>query len=55
MDSNATKEMTVSELARIGGKAGRGDSKRRTPEHYKKIQRLAIKARREKARAEKKS
>jgi hypothetical protein len=37
-----------SELGRLGGKAGRGISKRRPPEYYKMISKLGVAARREK-------
>lgn len=32
-----TKNPAAVELGRLGGKAGKGDAKRRSPEHYRKM------------------
>jgi len=37
--------MTHSEFSSRGGKAGTGESKRRSPEHYKRLARLGVAAR----------
>jgi hypothetical protein len=37
--------MTHSEFSSRGGKAGTGDAKRRSPEHYKRLARLGVAAR----------
>ena len=43
------KRLSVSEAARIMGRAGRGDCKRRNV-NYRKLARMAVAARRKKAR-----
>jgi hypothetical protein len=37
--------MTHREFSSRGGKAGTGDSKRRSPEHYRRLARLGVSAR----------
>ena len=37
--------MTHTEFSSRGGKAGTGDAKRRSPEHYKRLARLGVAAR----------
>ena len=34
----------AAEMGRKGGSAGRGSSKRRSPEHYRKLQKLSVTA-----------
>jgi hypothetical protein len=37
--------MDIKEFSRLGGKAGKGDAKRRDPDHYKKISAAGVAAR----------
>jgi len=48
MDMSKALRKHLAALGKKGGEAGKGDAKRRSPAHYKRIAKLAVEARRTK-------
>ena len=52
MDVSKALRKHLAALGKKGGEAGKGDAKRRSPAHYKRIAKLAVEARRAKRDSE---